>query len=149
MYFNINNTNNTNNNNTEIFNTNNNNTEIFNTNKIYKKFPLEILLLLIAIATNLLKDLLNPELVKFINKNKAIKYIILLLIAHASSSFFLEKKNTYITNPIHLLWSLGIVNSFYLLNKLNYKIIIGLCLIFIIYYSSSNIINYYKNIITK
>lgn len=116
----------------------------FNPDNIYRKFPLEILLLLIAISTNLLKDLLNPDLIKYINKNKSIKYFILLLIAHASSSLYLEKKDRNITNPVHLLWSLGILIGFYIVNKLHYKLILALCLLFIGYYSTSNIINYYN-----
>tara|TARA_Y100000591_G_scaffold333321_1_gene375706 strand:+ start:9634 stop:10038 length:405 start_codon:yes stop_codon:yes gene_type:complete len=120
------------------------NIDELNSEELSRKFPLEILLLLIAISTNLLKDLLNPELIKFVNKNKIVKYFILLLIAHASSVLYLEKKNRTITNPIHLLWSLGIVLGFYFINRLNYRVIIILCLGFIIYYGSTNIINYYK-----
>ena len=120
------------------------NIDELNSEELSRKFPLEILLLLIAISTNLLKDLLNPELIKFVNKNIIVKYFILLLIAHVSSVLYLEKKNRNITNPIHLLWSLGVVIGFYLINRLNYRIIIILCLGFITYYASTNIINYYK-----
>ena len=62
-------------------NTDNLDTDKFGSYKLYRKFPLEILLLIVAISANLLKDLLNPQLVKFINKNRVVKYFILLFIA--------------------------------------------------------------------
>lgn len=120
---------------------------LLNLDSVLRQIPLEVILLLMAVSTNLIKDLLNPELVKFIDKNILTKYFILFLIAMASSSMYLDKidkidKNY--TNPIQIIWSLGIVLLFYLVNKLNYKIIIGLCTIFLLYYSGSNIVNYYK-----
>lgn len=108
------------------------------------QFPIELLLLIIALSTNLLKDLLNPDLVRVIEKNKFYKYIILFLLAHISSSFYLKKYDKNATNPIHLLWSLAIVVVFYLFNKLNYKFIILFSLGFIILYGLKNINNYYK-----
>ena len=111
---------------------------------IFLKFFIEIILLLIAVSTNLLKDLLNPDLVKVIEKNKVYKYIILFLLAHISSSFYLKESNSDKFNPINYVWSLGIVFGFYLLNKLHYKIIIGFISFFILMYASFKIINFYK-----
>ena len=117
---------------------------MFNLNTLYRQIPLEVILLILAVSTNLIKDLLNPELVKFIDKNIFAKYFILFLIAIASSSIYLEKSNKNVTNPLQILWGLSIVVIFYLVNKLNYKIILAVCLLFLIYYSGSNIANYYK-----
>ena len=109
-------------------------------NNIYIQFPIEIILLVVALSANLLKDLLNPDLVKIIEKNKVYKYIILLLLAHISSSFYL--KDSY--NPINYIWSLAIVFGFYLLNKLHYKIIIAFILSFIFIYAFIRVISFYK-----
>lgn len=115
-----------------------------NLDKIYRQLPLEVILLIIAISANLIKDLLNPDLVKFIERNKFFKYFILFLIAIVSSSVYTKNDRKNILDPLQLIWALLVVIAFYLVNKLNYKVILGFALLFIMYYSSTNIINYYK-----
>ena len=106
--------------------------------------PVEIILLLLAVSTNLIKDVLNPDLIKFIEKNQPVKYIILFIIAFVSSNVY--TKNVYGTtlNPFQLVWTAIIIILFYLFNKLDYRLMLLLVGLFILVYSTIKIVNYYN-----
>ena len=106
--------------------------------------PIEIILLLLAVSTNLIKDVLNPDLIKFIEKNRSVKYIILFIIAFVSSNVY--TKNVYGTtlNPFQLVWTAIIIILFYLFNKLDYRLMLLLVGLFILVYSTMKIVNYYN-----
>ena len=106
--------------------------------------PSEILLLLLAVSTNLIKDVLNPDLIKFIEKNQQVKYIILFIIAFISSNVY--TKNVYGTtlDPFQLVWTAIIIILFYLFNKLDYRLMLLVVGSFILVYSTIKIVNYYN-----
>ena len=106
--------------------------------------PSEILLLLLAVSTNLIKDVLNPDLIKFIEKNLPVKYIILFIIAFISSNVY--TKNVYGTtlDPFQLVWTAIIIILFYLFNKLDYRLMLLVVGLFILMYSTIKIVNYYN-----
>jgi len=106
--------------------------------------PIEIILLLLAVSTNLIKDVLNPDLIKFIEKNRPVKYIILFIIAFVSSNVY--TKNVYGTtlNPFQLAWTAIIIILFYLFNKLDYRLMLLVVSLFILVYSTIKIANYYN-----
>lgn len=106
--------------------------------------PIEIILLLLAVSTNLIKDVLNPELIKFIEKNRSVKYFILFIIAFISSNLYI--KNVYGTtlNPLQLVWTAIIIILFYLFNKLDYRLMLLVISLFILIYSTIKIVNYYN-----
>ena len=112
--------------------------------KYMAAIPVEIILLLLSISTNLIKDVLNPDLIKFIEKNRSVKYIILFIIAFLSSDIY--TKNVYGTtlNPFQLAWTAIIILLFYLFNKLDYKLMLLAVSLFILVYSTIKIVNYYN-----
>ena len=112
--------------------------------KYMAAIPVEIILLLLAVSTNLIKDVLNPDLIKFIEKNQPVKYIILFIIAFISSNVY--TKNVYGTtlDPFQLVWTAIIIILFYLFNKLDYRLMILVVGLFILVYSTIKIVNYYN-----
>jgi len=104
---------------------------------------IEILLIFIAVSTGFLIDLLNPDLVKFVKKNKIIQYILLFILAHISTRFY-NKDFSNTINFKHLFWSLLITIIFIIINKFNYRIILLFFSSTIIAYSIFKVYNTYK-----